>query len=60
MELVPKKNNYLLRIFQITLMLKLHVVSALQIIVSVRYELISYIISKKYFIEIVYQEYNWS
>ena len=60
MEFVPKKNNYLLRIFQIILMLKLHVVSALQIFVSVRYELLSYLISKKYFIEIVYPGYNWS
>ena len=44
MEPVPKENNCLLRFIQIVLVLKLQVVSALQIIVSVSDEiwLVSY------------------
>ena len=51
MELVPKENNCLLRFIHINLVLKLQVVSALQIIVSVSYG--SWLVSKEYFIGIV-------
>ena len=51
MELVPKEKECLLRFIQAVLVLKLQVVSALRIIVSVSFG--SVLISKKNFLEIV-------